>query len=207
MVSVIALVAVELVLPMAQRSELREAAYGETREQWMRLTALSANVGRLQRARDDQESVFAADEERLVNAATPALAASTLQGLVQRYAGESAVQIERIDVADQPRVERPGLLAIPVQLQARGDVAGLVDFLSRLEHGDKLLVIDELMVNAGSEGLLSDASPISSPANAGEPRSQSLSWTLRLHGLYGTSTADSAGTRGADSVVAGPSRS
>jgi type II secretory pathway component PulM len=173
-VSATALAIAGIGVPFAHHWAARESAYGASYEQWARLATLTASTDRLQHALDAQKRAFAADEDRLVTGATPALAASTLQGLVQRYAGETGVQLERIDVAGDPHADKPGLLAIPVQLQARGDVYGLVSFLERLQHGDKLLVVDELTLDGGSEGM-SDAST--------SPR-QALSWTLKLHGLY-----------------------
>src|SRR6266571_41051 len=170
-VSVIAVAVVLLVLPFAQRWQAREAAYAASREQWVRLETLAASTARLQRA---------ADEARLVTGATPALAASVLQGLLQRYADESSVQLDRVDVAGQPRADKPGLLATPVQLQGQGDIYGLVDFLYRLQHADKLLVLDELTLSAGFVG-----------AFAGGTAQQNLSWSLRLHGLYGAAAPGS----------------
>jgi hypothetical protein len=193
-----ALVVVQVVLPIAHHWELRDARHAAAREQWIRLTALTASIGRLQRARDDQQSSFNADRQRLVGGATPALAASMLQGLIQRYALESSVQIEGVDAASDARPDRPGLLAIPVQLQARGDIAALVDFLYRVEHGDKLLVVDEMTINSRSDE--------ERPATGTPP--PPLSWTLRLHALYDTGGADSTGVApGGGSVVAAPSRS
>src|SRR2546426_5857478 len=51
--------------------------------------------------------------------------------LFRSYADESSVQLDRVDVAGQPRADKPGLLATPVQLQGQGDIYGLVDFLDR----------------------------------------------------------------------------
>ena len=159
-------------LPAAHRWGAREADYAARREQWTRLSSLVANADRLHDALAARQLAFAADGERLVSGATPALAASTLQSLLQRYADESTVQLDRVDVAAEPRPAGAGLLAIPVQLQARGDVYGLVDFLYRVERGDKLVVVDELTLNAGMDG--------------DDPRSaQTLAWTLAVHGLYG----------------------
>src|SRR2546422_356363 len=141
---------------------------------------LAASPARLQRALDEGKLARAADEARLVTGATPALAASVLQGLLQRYADESSVQLDRVDVAGQPRADKPGLLAIPVQLQGQGDIYGLVDFLYRLQHADKLLVLDELTLSAGFVG-----------AFAGGTAQQNLSWSLRLHGLYGAAAPGS----------------
>ncbi len=172
------------VVPFAHRWAAREAAYATSREQWVRLATLATSTDRLRRALDEQQRAFAADEARLVSGATPALAASMLQGLLQRYADESAVQLDRVDVAGQPRPDKPGLLAIPVQLQGQGDIYGLVDFLYRLERGEKLLVLDDLTLNAGFAWM-------PSAGFAGGSRSQRLTWSVRLHGLYGAAARGS----------------
>ena len=184
-VSAAALVIVLGVVPVAHRWAAREAVYAASREQWMRLATLATSRDRLQHALDEQQRAFAADEARLVSGATPALAASMLQGLLQRYADESAVQLDRVDVAGQPRPDKPGLLAIPVQLQGQGDIYGLVDFLYRLERGEKLLVVDDLTLNAGFAWM-------PTPAFAGGRQSQRLTWSVRLHGLYGAAARGSS---------------
>ena len=184
-VSAIALAVVLLVLPLAHRWAARELAYATSRDQWVRLATLAANTGRLRRALEERKLAFAAEQARLVTGATPALAASGLQGLLQRYADESAVQLDRVDVAGRPRPDAPGLLAIPVQLQAQGDIYGLVDFLYRLERGEKLLVVDDLTLNAGFAWM-------PTPAFAGGRQSQRLTWSVRLHGLYGAAARGSS---------------
>jgi len=183
-VSAAALVIVLGVLPFGRRWAAREDAYAASREQWVRLATLAASTDGLRRTLAEQQRAFAADEARLVSGATPALAASSLQGLLQRYADESAVQLDRVDVAGQPRPDRPGLVAIPVQLQGQGDIYGLVDFLYRLERGEKLLVVDDLTLNAGVAWM-------PSAGFAGGSRSQRLTWSVRLHGLYGAAARES----------------
>ena len=172
-VSAAAIVAVLLLLPFGRRWTSREATIAASREQWIRLQSLAANESQLQRALDTlrltQHSV--AGRGRLVSGTTPAIAASNLQVVLQRYADESAVQLDRVDaVADAaPGSSRAGLVAIPMRLQGHGDIYGLVDFLYRLGRGEKLLVIDEFSANAGLE------------SSAG---AQSLTWSVRLHALY-----------------------
>jgi type II secretory pathway component PulM len=183
LVSATALVIVLLGLPLAHRWAVREAAYTTSREQWLRLSGLAASTDRLRRAVDERKRGHAAGEARLVTGATPALAASALQELLQRYAEESSVQLNRVDVASQPRAGQPGLLTIPVQLQCQGDIYGLVDFLTRLEHSEKLLAVDEVSLNAG---LATGVRPVrrSGRATAPQPQPQYFSWSLRLHALY-----------------------
>ena len=179
LVSATALVLVLFGLPFAHRWAAREVAYTASREQWLRFAALTANTDRLRRTLDERKRAHAANQARLVTGATPALAASALQGLLQRYADESSVLLNRVDVASQPRSDQSGLLAIPVQLQGQGDIYGLVDFLDRLERGERLLALDELSLNAPfSMGYNPRFNPRFGKAPA------YLSWTLRLHGLY-----------------------
>ena len=170
-VVMVALVLTVVVLPFARRWTLRETVYAETRAQWSRLAGLADGVAPLRSARDVQRLAQGAETARLVTGATPALAASELQGLLQRFAEENAVQLDRVDVAAQPRNDRGGLLAIPAQLQGQSDIGGLVDFLSRVQAGPILLVIDEFAVNAAGDG-------------GGPDARQTLMWTVRLHGLY-----------------------
>ena len=168
-VSAAALSVVLLALPFARRWVTREAAITASGEQWVRLEALASGEAQLRRALDTLRLAQQSVATRLVTGTTPALAASNLQVLLQRYADESAVQLDRVDAVGEPAADRSGLLAIPVRLQGRGDIYGLVDFLYRVQHGEKLLVIDEMATNAGLE------------STAGR---QSLSWSIRLHALY-----------------------
>jgi len=190
-VSATALLVVLVGLPLTQHWTVRETAYMASREQWLRLRMLVTNTDRLRRALEERKRAHAADEARLVTGATPALAASALQGLLQRYADESSVQLNRVDVVSEPRAGQPGLLAIPVQLQGQGDIYGLVDFLARLERGETLLVVDDVSLNAAA---VMSYGPRFPPNAGGRSRgrvpltservSQLLSWSLRLHGLY-----------------------
>jgi Type II secretion system (T2SS), protein M subtype b len=177
-VSAVVLVIAGVVLPFTDHWAERETAYAASRDQWVRLSTLYASTDRLKHALDAQRVAFAADEDRLVAGATPALAASTLQNVVQQYAGESAITLQRIDVAGEASKDKPGLLSIPVELSGTSGVGGLVDFLSRLERGDKLLVLDEIEVNAGID------TPEASISDAGGQQQKTLTWTLKLHGLY-----------------------
>ena len=185
LVSATALVIVLLGLPLAHHWAVREAAYTASREQWLRLSALVASTDRLRRAVEEQKRTHRAAEARLVAGATPALAASALQELLQHYADESSVQLNRVDVASQPRAGQSGLLAIPVQLQCQGDIYGLVDFLSRLEHSEKLLALDELSLNAGfATGVRPGRHSRRGTAPQPQAQLQYFTWSLRLHALY-----------------------
>src|SRR5262249_12091912 len=96
-VSAAALLIFGLLMPIADHWTSRESAYSASRTQWVKLTTLAASTDRLQHALDDQKMALAAEENRLIEGTTPALAASTLQGMLQQYASESAIQLQRVD--------------------------------------------------------------------------------------------------------------
>jgi hypothetical protein len=164
-----------VLLPAAERWAAREEAYAASRDRWTRLQALVASERELRRALDEQRRARRGTVELLLTGPTPALAATNLQVLLQQYAEESFVQLNRVDVAGQPRAEGPGLLAIPVVLQGQGDIYALVDFLYRVQHGPRLLVIDEISVNNRSSSFSSSSSG---------REQQALVWSLRARGLY-----------------------
>jgi len=176
------LLTVWVVLPFGQHWISRESRMEAMHQRWARLASLVVNADRASRALDAARQTTAVNEDRLVEAPTPALAASALQEVLQHDASQSAVQLQRVDAAGESHADKSGLLAIPVQFQARGDVYGLVDFLTRLERGGPLLVIDELTVDDEAEAD-DDAATSSSQAT--------LSWTVRLHGLYDGTVKDS----------------
>jgi hypothetical protein len=168
-VSVAALCVTQLILPWSGRWTAREAAYTASRERWSRLQSLVAGESGLRRAVDEEKRADQLSGALLSTGATPALAASRLQVLLRGYAEQSAVQLDHVDVAGQSTPDKPGLLAIPVTLQGKGDIYGLVAFLFRVQHGERLLVVDEIAVNTGLV------------QRTGE---QLLVWSLRAHGLY-----------------------
>ena len=169
-ISALALATTLVVLPAAERWTAREAELTAQRERYTRLRALVAGEAELRRTLDGRRRAQAGSMRLLLAGATPALAASQLQAQLQQYAEESFVQLNRVDVAGQPRRDDSGLLAVPVVLQGQGDIHGLVDYLYRVQHGQRLLVLDELTVNTRSSYL--------------EEEDQSLTWSLRAHGLY-----------------------
>jgi hypothetical protein len=169
------------VLPFAQHWAARESRLEAARERWDRVATLVANTGRLRQTLDSARRASAADEGDIVAGATPALAASAIQDVLQRDAAQSGVQLERVDAAGEPQADKPGLLGIPVQVQARGDLYGLAGFLARIEHGSPLLIADELTINAGLDEGEGDGARL---VSTGAGPHQSLTWTLRLHGLY-----------------------
>ena len=159
-----------VILPEIDRWSARETALEAHAEQRARLEALVESETALRRTLAGRRQAQAGAMRLMLVGATPALAASNLQALLQQYAEESWVQLNRVDVAGQLKADRPGLVAVPVVLQGQGDVYGLVDFLYRIQHGQRLLVIDEISVNTRSTYL--------------QDKDQLLTWSIRAHGLY-----------------------
>jgi type II secretory pathway component PulM len=171
LVSVVALLLAWVALPFAHRWQDREAAIGAKQSQLGRLRALTEGEAISRQALATRQRERGALRQRLLTGATPALAASSLQALLQDYADQSRVTLDRVDLVAEPGVvAEGGLPAIPVQLSAQGDIYGLADLLARLQYGGKLLVIDELRVNAGQAD--------------GDGGPEFLTWSVRLHGAY-----------------------
>jgi Type II secretion system (T2SS), protein M subtype b len=168
-VAAAALVVVFAVLPMRDWWTSRETASSASRDRWIRLQSLVIREPQLRRALSEQQRAQQVSVGLLATGSTAALAASNLQALVQRYAEESSVQLDRIFVAGEARPDSLGLLTVPVQLQGQGDIYGLTDFLFRLHHGEKLLVIDDMTITAGLP-------------HTG--RRDFLTWSMTMHGLY-----------------------
>ncbi len=84
--------------------------------------------------------------QRPVSAATAPLAAGVLQGVLQRYADDSQLSVSELNVAGEPDSTAVPLAALPATLIALGDVYGVADLLSRVQHGSTLLEVRELTV-------------------------------------------------------------
>lgn len=168
-VCLLGLATIWVVLPFANRWQEREDAIAAKQSHLGQLRAL---VGAEAATREglvvlQKERVVL--RERLLTGATPALAASNLQGLLQGYADASRVSLDRVDVVGEPgATSGEGLSAIPVRLSAQGDIYGLSELLTRFQSGPKLLIVDELKVTIGSPDYQPDL----------------LDFDVRLHGAY-----------------------
>lgn len=166
----LALLGVWVVLPFVSRWQDREAAIEAKQIQLGQLRTLVGEETATRQSLSARLRERTALRRRLLTGATPALAASDLQALLQGYADGSRVSLTRVDLVAQPGAAGDeGLPAIPVRLSAHSDIHGLAGLLSRLQYGEKLLVIDELAVNVG--------------AVAGD-RPDLLTFSVRLHGAY-----------------------
>jgi hypothetical protein len=170
-ISALAIVLAYVILPFSRSWSDREAAIDAKTEQVARLQALLESQGPLQERADALERIRDQRARRLLTGSTPALAASSLQMLIRDYAGRSRVRLERVDVDRDMEAGEQGLTPVALQLTARGDIYGLVDFVFHLQSGEKVLAIDELRVSAGAGGRIRGGAEL-------------LAWTIRLHGLY-----------------------
>jgi hypothetical protein len=168
-IAAIALLTAFGVAPYYRRWAAQAAAIAAAREQRDRLRALVAGEGAFRSALDARLAARGAWGGRLLSGSTPALAASEFQALVRRYAERSAVDVDRVNVVGDPTPIEGGLTAIPLQLTAQGDIHGLVQLLSLLQNGERLLVIDDFTVTAGP------------PRGDGV---QLLTWSIRLRAPY-----------------------
>jgi type II secretory pathway component PulM len=170
LVAGLALLATWVVLPLAGRWEAREDAIAAREGQVAQVQGLVEGESAIRRYLAERQQERATLRNQLLTGTTPALAAASLQALLQRYANASRVTLERVDLVAEPASgEARGLVPVPVELSATGDVYGLADLLGRLQYSYKLLVIDELQVSAGATD------------NRGSPL---LTWSVRLHGAY-----------------------
>ena len=155
------------VVPFARQWEERRASIAMAADRAQRFESLMREEPRLRQ--DVAQRRRLARTGPLFEGVTPPVAASNVQSLLQQYARESGVKLERVDVVGEPRPSDDGLAAIPVQLAAQGDIHGLVALLDRIQRGEKLLLVDDITIGAG----------------ATRPDSvQVLIFTLRMRGVW-----------------------
>lgn len=167
-VSLLAVLTVFVVVPAVGRWVDREAEIELRAEHLARLQSLVDRRASIERRLQELEHDRDVAGRRLLEGETPAVAASSLQLLLNRYATESRLVLDRVDAVTQ-RGSAGGITEIPARIAVRGDIYGLVDLLFYLQHGEKLLVIDDLRVG--------DARSASGEAAL-------LTISLSLHGYY-----------------------
>lgn len=173
--SIAAVLAVLVVLPVARRWTDREAEIRMRAEQLARIEALIASRAAVESQLDAVQGARTDAAERLLPGETIAVAASGLQLLLNRYAAESKVTLDRVDVVNQAGAP-DSIAQVPARIVVRGDIYGLVDLLFYLQHGQKLLVIDDLRAMSGQ---------------AGRPGEAMMTATVSLHGYYRGSGGES----------------
>ncbi len=168
-VSVLALLAVLLVIPQGRRWLDREDRIAMRSEQLARLEALISREDSVRQQLVELRQARAGAGRLLLAGETAAVAASSLQLLLNRYATESRVVLDRVDAVSRTTEAEGSIEEIPARVTVRGDIYGLVDLLFYLQHGEKLLVIDDLRVSGVRAGLRAE---------------DLLTVTVNLHGYY-----------------------
>lgn len=135
-----------LAIPVAKRWGDREALIAARRGELARLHGVKGAESMLRNAVDARAARAAEYPQRPVGAATAALAAGVLQGVLQRYADESQLSVSELNVSGEPDSTAVPLAALPATLIALGDVFGVADLLSRVQNGTTLLEVRELTV-------------------------------------------------------------
>jgi hypothetical protein len=94
--------------------------------------------------RKANESIKNALAKRFLNKKKPALAAASLQKILEGYSKQSSVAIE------SARIEKPkyisGLLSVPVEISVRSDLKNLTRFLYLIENHEKFMIVEELTI-------------------------------------------------------------
>jgi hypothetical protein len=133
-------------IPVARQWLDREALITARRGELARLRGVKGAESMLRAAVDARSNRAAEYPQRPVTAATAALAAGVLQGVLQRYADESQLSVSELNVSGEPDSTAVPLAALPATLIALGDVYGVADLLARVQHGSTLLEVRELTV-------------------------------------------------------------
>lgn len=136
------------VLPFARRWSAREELIATRAAQVARLRWLAEHESTLRESAADRIArATGVGRPRLLAGRSPALAASALQTLVQGYADEAGITVRELNVAGAPDSNSSGAEAIPATVSAVGDIWGVSDFVSRLQHGTTLIDIREIGVS------------------------------------------------------------
>jgi hypothetical protein len=144
--AVVCVLLLALAIPVVKRWGDREALIGARRGELARLRGVKDAESMLRTAVDTRSARAAEYPQRPVAAATAALAAGVLQGVLQRYADESQLSVSELNVSGEPDSTAVPLAALPATLIALGDVFGIADLLSRVQNGATLLEVRELTV-------------------------------------------------------------
>ncbi len=133
-------------IPLARQWSDREALIAARRGELARLHGMKEEAPTLRLAVDQRSARASEYPQRPVSAGTAALAAGVLQAELQRYADASQLSVSELNVSGEPDSTAVPLAALPGTLIALGDVYGVADLLSRVQHGGTLLEVRELTV-------------------------------------------------------------
>lgn len=145
-IAVLVVLAAWLAIPAVRRWQDREALIAARRDELARVRGLVQSRAALDAAARARGGALRMWPRRPVHAATGALAAGELQSVLQRWAEESRLTIEQLDVTGDIDSTAAPLPAVPATLVALGDVHGVADLLARVHGGAHLVEVRELTV-------------------------------------------------------------
>ncbi len=102
-----------------------------------------------------------------ISGRTPALASSSLQRALQRYAESSGLSVNSLDVAGAPDSSPSPIPVLPATLSGVGDIFAVTDFLSALRKESPVMDVNQLTVVSNSalrDGLLRISLAVRAPA-------------------------------------------
>ena len=133
-------------IPVARRWAERETLIAARRGELARLRGVQQATPQVLTALAARQARAAEFAQRPISAATAALAAGVLQGILQRYADDSQLSVSELNVAGEPDTTNTSLAALPATLIALGDVYGVADLLARVQQGSALLEVREMTI-------------------------------------------------------------
>jgi Tfp pilus assembly protein PilO len=139
-VVVFALLVMRVLVPFGQAWQAREARLETALARTAQLRALAAQTPQLAQAATIAERELAGAPRRVLHARTSALAASTLQSLLQEASDGAGLAVNRVEVSAE------GDDAVSATLSVVGDIHGLAALLATVERGPRVMRVERLSV-------------------------------------------------------------
>lgn len=148
------------------RSWIRqEAQIDASSERLFRLRKLIGEQDTLARTLSAMEQT-SGENGRLVSARTVSLASSELQRVMQMYAEQSKVSIDRLEFAAPGDSSGDTSTGIPLTISAVGDIYGITSFLAALRTGTPVVEVREVTLVSNSalrDGLIQFSASLLAP--------------------------------------------
>lgn len=160
---------------------------GRQRELLARELGVVAEARLYPQVLDSVEVGIRAESPRLFGGRDPLAATADLADYVGESAALSRILVERSETRE-PESAGEELVALRVELQAAGDLQGILTFLRRLERGDRLVRVERVAIEQAR-------------AYGGDPEAERLSLAATIQGYTlapegGAPPADSGGAAG-----------
>jgi hypothetical protein len=99
--------------------------------------------------RKANESIKNALTKRFLNKKKPALAAASLQKILEGYSKQSSVTIESARIEKPKYISR--LLSVPVEISVQSNLKNLTRFLYLIENHEKFMIVEELTIRKSNK--------------------------------------------------------